>query len=223
MAIRELSLDRERLAWIAKTVAVQGGIGTASLGAMLFVMEITDVFRWVFLIMLPVVVLYYFAYQRWIPDYYQKRFGRVEAREPTGKGCVIALAILFGLFLFSLFFGGVAIRYLSSVSGWIHLMIFDPAHQINLLPLALWTGLFLSSLASRPSKTERQQRYFLFLGMVAFAFVTFIAVWDPGVRQIALWRILNAGGPGLTLIALGLHDHIRLLVLLPKGAERNDD
>ena len=70
---------------------------------------------------------------------------------------------------------------------------------------------------------ERQQLCFSLLGLLAFASIASLAVWRPDVRLSQLWRILNDGGIGLSLIAWGLYEHIRLTLLLPKRVSEHDD
>jgi hypothetical protein len=43
------------------------------------------------------------------------------------------------------------------------------------------------------------------------------------VRHVEVWKILNTGGFGLSLIATGLYDHIILVRTLPKRVPEGDD
>ena len=138
----------------------------------------------------------------------------------TAKGFGFFMLLLLGLFLVSLFFGHNLDSFISAASNRIHTMISDPNHQINLWPPLSWMVMFFLSLVSRYRGIDP---LLLFLGMVVFVFIALIAVWNPSVRQVALWRVLNTGGLGLTFMALGLYDHIRLLVALPRHEERQHD
>jgi len=59
--------------------------------------------------------------------------------------------------------------------------------------------------------------------MISFASIVSYAIWHPDAKQLGLWKILNAGGFGLSLIALGLYDYTSLVLLLPKRAAEGDD
>src|SRR5690349_20245035 len=84
--------------------------------------------------------------RRWIPEYYQRRFGFVKPQEPSVKW--------FGLFMLTivllLFIGQPLAHYLDPrVAGlvdWVHLKISDPAHQIDLSPSFFWIVVFLIGL-----------------------------------------------------------------------------
>lgn len=155
----------------------------------------------------------------WIPEYYKRRFGSVHAaREPWSKWD----ALLFLAFLVLLVIGWPIAHYLpiaSRLLGSLHTMISDPAGQIDLSPSLLWIAAFCGSLRFR----MRQRLYFVFVGMIGFASFVSYAVWYPDAKQLVFWKILNAGGLGLTFIALGLYDYISLVVLLPKRVAEGED
>ncbi len=151
------------------------------------------------------------------------RFGSVQPHELSAGQFAILLSILVAL----LFVGQPIAHCLDPrVSMFVHqahLMISDPAHQINLWPSFLWIVLFLSSLRWRMRNAERPQLYFFLGGLVGFASIAIYAAWNPDAKQLRLWKVLNAAGFGLSLIAMGLYDHIFLVRALPRIVADGDD
>jgi len=88
----------------------------------------------------------------WIPEYYKQRFGSVQAaRKPVSKWSALFFLALLVLLLIAQYFDPVASR--------LHLMISDPARQINLWPSILWAVLLCGSLGWHMSSIERQRVY----------------------------------------------------------------
>jgi hypothetical protein len=161
------------------------------------------------------------AYKRWIPDYYHRRFGEVKSNEPTARQFGIMLAVLFGLFLFGLLFGNAADSALSKLSIRLHTLISDPEQQIRLAPFFIWITFFVPG--PRRSQPNGPSLFGL-CGLISFGSVVLLATLHPEVKQTGLWRVLNEGGFGLTFVALGLYDHITLVLFLPKKiVEGNDE
>ncbi len=102
--------------------------------------------------------IFFLANQRWIPEYYEKRFGSVK-RGPWSKwdapffsGFVVLLVI------------GQPIAHIPRPAVFqfcrsVHVMISDPAHQINLAPSFFWMAVFLSRLRWHMRRWERQESY----------------------------------------------------------------
>jgi hypothetical protein len=59
--------------------------------------------------------------------------------------------------------------------------------------------------------------------MLGFTSIVSYAIWHPDAKQLGLGKLLNAGGPGLSLMALGLYDYIVLVRALPKRVAEGDD
>jgi hypothetical protein len=62
-------------------------------------------------------------------------------------------------------------------------------------------------------------RYFRPLGLVASLVLALLPLQFPDCKQSLARRTLNVGAPGLTLIVLGVYDHMTLLQLLPKDGD----
>lgn len=73
------------------------------------------------------------------------------------------------------------------------------------------------------SSIERQRLCFLLIGTIGFASIVSYAIFHPAVKQLGLWKRLNAGGPGLSFMAPGLYDHIALVRALPKRVAEGDE
>ncbi len=213
----EVPVDHERLRYVTRLLGSQEGLNTALIGTLIFFSEILNSSGWWTLLAALALVgsfrVYLAAYQRWIPEYYQRRFGTVQvAREPWSKwGARFFLAFLVLLFI-----------------GWplaphLHAMISDPARQINLWPSLLFMLLFFSSVRRHMPSIERQRLFFLLGVLVAVSSIAGYGILHPDARQVGLWKVLNAGELGLSLIAMGLYDHIILVRTLPRRVAEGDD
>lgn len=220
----ELSVDHKRLKYVTGLLGTQQqGLNTVLFGTFLFLMEAP--LKWprgwaIDLAWLAGMLIFFAAWRRWIPTYYRERFGRVEPQEISAKGFGILLLVLIALILF----GQPVTRRLeplaSSFLGHVHLLISDPSHQINLGPSSFWLASLSTSLLWR-RRTDGQ--WFCFLGLLASISVALLPVWHPGAETLGIWKMLNAGGFGLSFIAIGIYEHIVLVRALPKRVAGGDD
>jgi hypothetical protein len=234
-SLGNVPVDHERLRYVTKLLGSPPALNMALLGTLLFFGNVIALGWpsgwWTLLEALAIVVFgrtYLPAYERWIPEYYQKRFGSVQAaRKPWSKWDALFFLAFLLAFLVLLFVGEPSTHYLgpvaSSFLGHLHTMISDPARQINLFPSVFWVLLFCGSLRWHMSSVERQKLYFILFGMIGFASIVCYAMRHPDAKQLVLWKILNAGGFGLSFIALGLYDHIVLVRALPKTVREGND
>jgi len=223
--IGEVAADHERLGYVTRLLGSPPGLNTALLGTLLFLVNAEESLHWLngWWRLLAVLAWLASLVGGWriyladrIPEYYKQRFGSVQAaRKPSSKWSAVFFLALFVLLLIALYFDPVASR--------LHLMISDPARQIDLWPSVLWAALLCGSLRWHMSSIERQRSYFLLAGTLGFTSIVSYAIWHPDVKQLGLWKILNAGGIGLSLIALGLYDYIILVHALPKRVAEGDD
>jgi hypothetical protein len=222
-----LPVDRERLRYVTNILGAHQGLYTVWFGLFFLLMEEGNVWEWrgvwLFRLTVKAGILILIVAHLWVPRYYRKRFGHVEPREMSAK----QFCLLLGVILLLIFFGEpLAHRVdpmISSFSNRLHLAISDPAHQVNLWPSFFWTAMLISSLRGALRSIEWPRLYFLLCAMLAFTSVVLFAMWFPDIRQAALWRLCNAGGVGLSFVALGLHDHITLVLMLPKRIAGGDD
>jgi len=228
-------VDPERLKYVTRLLGSPSGLNMVLLGTFLFVADVIfldwpsgwwtplEALAW-----LVVLGTFLPAYERWIPEHYQQRFGSVQAaRKPWSKWDALFFLALLLAFLALLFLGQPIAHHLgpvaSSFLGHLHMMISDPSRQINLGPSVLWVVLFCGSLRWHMRSVELQRLYFLLAGMIGFTSIVSLAIWHPDAKQLAPWKILNAGGLGLSFIALGLYDYIILVRSLPKKVAEGDD
>jgi hypothetical protein len=229
-------LDHERLRYVTKLLGSHQGLYMAFLGTVLFFLNTGKILqhwvsRWsISLAALASVALaigaatILIAADRWIPEYYQRRFGSVQAaRAPGSKwNALFSLALLLA-FLVLLFLGQPIAHYFDPVASHLHMMISDPDRQINLWPSVYWAVLLCGSLRWHMSGIERQRLYFMLVGMISLASIVSYAIFHPEAKELDLWKLLNACGFGLSLIALGLYDYIVLVRALPKRVWEGED
>lgn len=225
--VGDAPVDHDRLKYVTRLLGSPPGLNTALLGTVIFLSNIDEVPHWLtgwwrllaalaWLALLVAGLRIYIAAQDWIPEYYQRRFGSVQAARVPGSKWSLVLILTSLVLLF--------IGHLDSVSSHLHMMMSDPARQINLWPSLIWVALLCGSLRWHTSSIERQRLYFLLVGTIGCASIVSYAIWHPDAKQLGLWKILNAGGFGLSFIALGLYDHIVLVRALPRtAAEGNDE
>jgi hypothetical protein len=236
-SIGKMEADHERLRYVTKLLGSHPGLYMALLGTTIFFVNTGKILQhWVsswstLLAALATVALaiggakILIAADSWIPEYYQRRFGSVQAARAPGSrlNALFSLALLLA-FLALLFLGQPIAHYFDPVASHLHMMISDPDRQINLWYSVYWAVLLCGSLRWHMSGIERQRVYYMLVGMIGFASIVSYAIFHPEAKELDLWKLLNAGGFGLSLIALGLYDHIVLVRALPKTiAEGNDE
>jgi hypothetical protein len=225
----EMPVDHERLRNVTRILGARQGLYTVLFGMIWLLKELGDVWEWregwlSLRLSLPAgIAIVILANRRWIPRYYRKRFGHVEPREISAK----QFGVFLGVIILLMFFGEpLAHRVdpmVSSVSNHLHLAISDPAHKVDLAPSFFWAVMLISGLVGDWRSIEWKKLFFVFCGMLAFTSIVLVPIWFPEARQARLWQLFNAGGFGLSLIALGLHDHITLVLMLPKRIADGDD
>ncbi len=124
----EVPVDHERLRYVTRLLGSQQGLNTALVGMLLLLAEISNPGGWWDLLALPASLLgikiYLAASERWIPAYYQQRFGSVQAtRKPWSKwDALLFLAFLVLLFVW-IFFGQPIAHYLDPMASRLHILI----------------------------------------------------------------------------------------------------
>lgn len=234
-SIGEMKADHERLKYVTRLLGSHQGLNTALVGTVVFFLNAGEILHWLsgwspLFAALAGVALgigglkILIAADDWIPEYYQRRFGSVQAaRVPGAKwNALFGLAVLL-TFPVLLFFGRPIAHYFDPVASHLRMMISDPDRQINVWPSLIWVALLCGSLRRHMSSIERQRVYFILVATLGFASIVYYAIFHPEAKQLGLWKLLNAGGLGLSLIAMGLYDHIVLLRALPKKVAEADD
>ncbi len=214
------TLNAERLKYVTEHFHALQGLTWVAFGAMLLIPSMMDFYglRWPTLGWVALLISWPFAF-RYIPKYYRRRFGWVELgpASMTNRQAVIFLLV----FLVLLFFGRPIGRYADLIYAVVESMISEPAHPVTLLPVLLWFVYFCASLRRHPSQEDRYRTCFFSLGMLAWAFVVLSPLWHPEITHFKLWEFLKAGWLGISLISVGLYDHITLVRLLPKRIEED--
>jgi hypothetical protein len=218
----------ERLRYVTENFQALQGLTLVCMGGWLFFSEAEDIPGvvppwWLKLLTLLALGLY-LAALRYIPRYYERRFGSVEWRvrrvSPIDIKSLVLQLVFVVLLLVVLLFGLAGGRYLN----WAHRMLSDPDHRANLPPVLYWFA-FLCAWASNRSHFGRLHMvlfsaYFLILWT---GVSVFLPLRHPEVTQQTLWRILNAGWLGISLMLMGLYNHLTLVRLLPRRGRTNDN
>ena len=214
-----------RLRFVTENFQSLQGLTWVACGSAFFLSSIEDSVSqrlpfWLLLLALALI----FAAVRYFPKYYQDRFGSVEPRSPSNRHALIFLLLLLALGLFGRPLG----RYLDSVipqaSNQIHLMISDPDHRTNLLPVMFWTVLLCARVLRRSRLASRLDVLFDLACLLLWAFaLVFYPLRHPDVTNLTFWKVLNAGWFGLSMIVTGLYDHLTLVESLPGRVGERDN
>ena len=165
-----------------------------------------------------------FASVRYVPKYYEQRFGSVETRvrRLSRKEAILKLVeiILMFVFVVMAFLWPVMSRFANPVVAELnnvaHRMISDPEHRANLLPVLFSLALSWVWGSNRSSFGRLRGLLFaVFLLLLWTGALVYLPIRCPEVSQQTLWRVLNADWMGITLIFLGLFQHLTLVQLLP--------
>lgn len=207
----------ERLRYITENFQSLQGLTWVALGAVFFLTSSEDVSGialpwWLGLLIVPLGI----AAFRYIPKYYEQRFGSVEPRYPSNTHAVIFLIVILVLAFCGRSIGRYADSVVPQVSNKIHGMISDPDHRANLSPILFWVVLVFAGPSRRPKDLVRVRLAFDFACLLLWIVVSaFFPLRHPDVTHLTLWRILDAGWLGISMILVGLYEHLTLLRLVP--------
>jgi hypothetical protein len=216
----------ERLKYVTENFQSLQGLTWAAIGGYLALSETENIpgvaFPWWLRFLMTLLGAgLALASVRYIPRYYERRFGSVEWRfgPPDAKLPIFAFALVV-IFLIILFFGPALGRYLDSVtpqlSNMAHRMISDPNHRANLKPALLLFVLLFPGISGRTSGLHRLRvvvRCACLLSWIGLLML--LPLRHPEVTQQMLWRVLNACWFGISFMLWGLYDHFMLVHLLP--------
>jgi hypothetical protein len=214
------SPDLVRLKMVTEQCASGNGLNFVFVGAILLLASITRfdlVPFWVlisfFLASLPLA--------RYIRQYSERRFGWVEPKPPSNKAVGIFLLVMFVGVFFRHWIENQLNPVLSDLADQIHLAISDPNHLVDLQPLVFWMVWCCANF--RWSLIRKGESILLLFvsGLLVWAGVALSPLWHPEVRQLILWRVLNDGWLGITMIAVGSYQYINLLRLIPRPLPEN--
>lgn len=214
-----------RLRYVTANFQSLQGLTWVALGSMFFLSSIEDVVGQAlpfWLLLLAIVLV--FAASRYVPKYYQSRFGSVEPRNPTNKHAVIFLLVLLALGLCGRPVGHYLDSVIPQASNQIHLMISDPDHRTNLLPVIFWTLFLCARLFRRSRFASRLDIPFDLVCLLFWAFaLVFYPLRHPDVTKLTFWKVLNAGWFGISMIVTGVYDHLTLVALFPRRVRERDN
>jgi hypothetical protein len=219
ITVAEDHTNCERLRYVAENFESLQGLKSVLIGGGFVLIELPGVVRpwWLELLFSLLGLGLMLAAFRYIPKYYERRFGSVESRVVPMKPIA---AILFLVFVVMAILWPVLARYanpvFAEVSKVAHRMISDRDHRANLLPVLVSFALLCAPVINRSHFGRRRMVVF---GACLLLFWTgvsaFLPLRYPEVTQLMLWRILNAAWLGVSLMLLGLYQHLTLVHLLP--------
>jgi|SRR5215469_2341857 len=216
-------VDQERLKFITVQVYARQGLTFVLIGSMLLLFDMGRIYDppgWAFLLIAPayfVALKFYIKLIDRLPEYYERRFGKVE---PKSSGNVLLQTGMFIVFFVVLFVWHSKLNtWDSELERWIHQTV---PTATGIFPLLLWIGALIHSLGKR-IRFDPYGAWFCLLGTFATCALAFCPIWWPSVAGTLLWKSLSAGWLGLTLITMGLYNHYLLVRLMPKQAGDDDD
>jgi hypothetical protein len=219
-----ITLDPQRLKYLTENFTGLQGLIWVACGAAFLVQPMQDIYgsSWPIRGWWPILASLagFIVLGHSIPRYYRRRFGWVEPRGPSNRQVVIFLLV----FVVLLFWGRRLEMYANDLTQVIDSMVPNLNGQIELVALAGWIVALSTGFLNRSrNMVDPYWIYFLGVGTIACAVVAFCPFWYAEAAQSLLWRTLNAGSLGFSLMAWGLYDHITLVRMLPKKFAENDD
>ena len=221
-------LEPERLKFITEHLSGSQGLILAAMGVWLFLNSAERVWPfpwWGNFLIWAVSVLLVVLMFRYLPKYYERRFGRVEAKGMTPLQAMIVGALIIAIPIFligwqivALIWGSPLNSLVSQCESWFDRTIPLPA---NTYLLGIWLlGLFSSFKSLR---FDPFRPYFCLLGTIATCVVVFCPYLYAPTKEMVAWKILNAGWLGLSNVAFGLYLHALQVRFMPKHAGDDDD
>lgn len=211
-------IDHRRLKFVTENLAALQGLDIVALGAMLFFLELKDVLKdswWLFFLTFAACAV---VVRQMPSKYYERHFGRVEQKSKIPTSRREAVAGLVGIL-----FLVVALIWGRRIEVWADAVLMgDQSGQIRWLASLMWSAGLLRN-TQKDSPADPRGPFFYICGLATSIGVCLYPKWYPEVMQSLIWKTLNAGCLGLTLIAWGLRDHILLVHLLPKKGSDDED
>jgi magnesium-transporting ATPase (P-type) len=222
-------LDPQRLRYVTENFHALQGLTSVALGILVLRIETESLFarnthyRW----LSTVVILACAASIRFIPKYYEHRFGWIKSRSAkmSNRGVMICVCIWLALFIFGRQIANYGDPVLANLNNQLHAMISVPDHRVNFWPTAFWCLLLFVDIerSLRGRLVARSQISSSFVVALTSAVVCFYPLHHREIMQLMVWKFLNAGWFGITLIAMGLLDHLTLIHLMPKRPQEENE
>jgi len=206
METASANVEPERLRYLTQgllDLRSGGGLTWAALGLLLFAMEVEDVLphRYIGFFLWVVGGLSWYLAVKYIPKYYERRFGHVEPpkssmnpREAVTFLIIVTLFLLFIVYLFIAPFIGLATgRSLDILFGRLgdqaHVLIHDPAHLVRWGPILYFAFLLICGFQWTGKNKDRA--FLLIMSLESLFWIAFFLypLSNPAVCQVLLWRI----------------------------------
>jgi hypothetical protein len=214
----ETSIDSERLRFLTENFASLQGLNQVVLGVVFLLQPMEEALRvycknwpipW---LLTSVIGATCIAAFRWVPNYYQRRFGWVEQRGPSNRQVAIFLLALVVLFV---------------LGHRIELIISQIAQSFRFYRgsglLLFWIAFLCTDFLRRPRRIHKHRVYLLASVILACCVVVFYPLWNPDAPHVQLSQFVNSSAFGISLVILGVYDHLTLVRLLPPIPESDNE
>jgi len=227
----ETNLEPGRLRRITQSLlSLQsgGGLTSAAFGLFLFGMCAQDVLPGRTGDLLPAVAaLSWWLADRYVPKYYERRFGHVESSSSSeslsARGFLILLLVLLILAIVGPAIGRRADVLFGNLDNQLHILISDPERRVSFAPILYWAFLLMIGvLGAGPNRNKSLVLAATFIGICWTAFF-FYPLHHPEVAHLLLWKIVSTGWLGISIMAIGLYEHSSVVLLLPKRPRAQTD
>jgi hypothetical protein len=216
-----------RLQYVTENFSALQGLMMVAVGIEFLAFRISDLLKhsWLSFLMSAVGIGAAFIAVRRLPGYYEHRFGKVEQQpRPMTRGQAIGfLGVIVGILVFSIF-GHPLGRFFSyiwaAINYHLNAMFAGPDHRLNFLPVFSCLVVFVLNISFRHDDRIDLRRASLWLGGTLFwGAIMLFPLHHPDLVDLTWWKVLNDGWFWISLIILGLYDHLTLVWLLPRTSE----
>jgi hypothetical protein len=214
-------LDPQRLKYITEHFHSLQGLTWVVLGVSSLAVSVDDVYGYRLPALVGQILLFvpFLATARYVNRYYRRRFGWIEPRGPTNRQALVFLAA----WLVLLFFGRDVGYYGGLIGDVMQSMIPDPSHHVTLAPVLIWFVFLCANLRHHPGQEDLYRIYFFGSGLLIWILVAVYPLWNLDLHPTMVWKGLNAGWLGISMIAIGLYGHMTLVRLMPQRVVGDDD
>jgi hypothetical protein len=218
------SIDPEKLKYITEHFQSMQGLTWVAFGAFNILVYLRHLFpeSWLAGFAYPLALLAIFMLIiRRIQRYYRRRFGWVKprSRSQNDKEAIVFLLLL----LLLLFFIPYLAEKAEPAIGLAQEMIPRTMRQVVSFPVLLWSAFLCMSLRRHSSQEDWHRICFLSSGVIAWAIFALYPLSHPELAQSVIWKTVDNESLFVSVIALGLYEHLTLVRLLPKRIEEDEN
>jgi len=214
------SIDQGKLKYVTEHFHSMGGLTWVAFGAFNILAHLRHLRpdSWLVAYAWPLVLLavVWFITLR-IQRYYRSRFGWVKPLQNTPSNRQTVIFLL--LFLVLLFFGRYIVEKGELLLGFAQETTPRAIQQILSFPVLLWSFFLSMSFRRHPSREDWFRICFFSSGLLAWAIFALYPLSHPDLARSLIWKTVDYESLFISLITLGLYEHLTLVRLLPKRIE----